>query len=134
MSVDLDLGALGDDGEIPVPLDQFYAVPNPDRTWAHPDGHLHADPPLPVARVSFHEAGHLLPLFGGVPWWPAVEAPACGAVLDVPADAAPDGQRRRFMCDRPVGHTDREDPGHHRCVVWDPAPDGGGRSKHWPTQ
>jgi hypothetical protein len=116
--------------EVP-PLDRHYENPDPDCTWAHPDGHLHADPPLPVARVSFSEAGFNLPIFGGVGWWPPIEAPACGAVLDVPAEATPDGQRRRFACDRPVGHTDKDDPDKHRCVIWNLSPSGGGKTTTW---
>jgi hypothetical protein len=122
--------SLDDEDELP-PLDRHYEHPDPNRTWAHPDGHLHTDPPLPVARVSFSEAGFVFPIFGGVGWWPPIEAPACGAVLDVPAEITPDGQRRRFMCDRPVGHTDKGEPDRHRCVTWDPSPTGGGRTFTW---
>lgn len=107
-------------------------LPDPDRTWVHADGHLHEEPPLPVARVYCMEVG-ALPIFGGVGWWPPIEAPACGAVLDVPPEKTADGQRRRFMCDRPDGHTDGDDPGPHRTVTWNLSPNGGGHSVPWPA-
>lgn len=120
-----------EDAESVPEVDRLCDTPDPDRTWVHADGLMHEDPPLPVARVSWHEAGHTLPVFG-VGYWPAVEAPACGAVLDVPAEATPDGQRRRFMCDRPVGHTDSGNEPHlHRTVTWNLTPNGGGHSFPW---
>lgn len=49
------------------------------------------------------------------PWFVPVEAPACGAVLEVPAEATNDGLARRFVCDMPAGHEDRDpEPGEDR--------------------
>jgi hypothetical protein len=47
------------------------------------------------------------------PWFVAVEAPACGAVAEVPAEATTDGRARRFVCDRPADH----DAVRHRQVT-----------------
>lgn len=132
MTINEDLDDFEDEADEVPPLDRLYEHPDPDRTWAHDDGHLHADPPPPVARVPWSDAGYQLPIFGGVGWWPKVEAPPCGVVADYPASITPDGQRRRFMCDRPVGHTDSGlEPELHRAVTWDMSPTGGGRVSTW---
>lgn len=126
-------GCFEEEDEVP-PSDRLVDIPDPDRTWAHADGHLHEDPPLPVARVWYAEAGHVLPIFGGVGWWPAIEAPACGAVLDVPAEKTRDGQPRRYQCDRRVDHTDERDPVElHRAVIWDLPAGGNGTTFRWPV-
>jgi hypothetical protein len=52
------------------------------------------------------------------PWFVAVEAPACGAVLDVKAEQTNDGVARRFVCDRPEGHPEKTSKtGKHRQVT-----------------
>jgi len=46
------------------------------------------------------------------PWFVPIEAPACGAVLDVPAERTKDNLARRFVCDKQTGHDDK-----HRQVT-----------------
>jgi hypothetical protein len=81
----------------------------------------------PMALESCFHVGFRLP----PPWFLPVEAPACGAVLDIPAEKTNDGVARRFVCDRPRGHTDHHpEPGtRHRQVTDNEA----GSSFTWPT-
>lgn len=46
------------------------------------------------------------------PWFVPVEAPACGAELDVPAEQTNDATARYFVCDKPARHD-----GKHRQVT-----------------
>jgi hypothetical protein len=61
----------------------------------------------------------------------SLEAPACGTVASVPAEATNDGMLRRFICDRPADHRTTGNPKHRHienadtahCVEWtDDAP------------
>lgn len=70
------------------------------------------------------------------PWWVPAEAPACGAVLDVPAERTNDNTARRFVCDRIAGHQDaatappgEPEPDKHRQVTDNDA----GESFAWPV-
>lgn len=81
-------------------------APAPDRT-AGPEGVAgHGDgvtAGLPPAALVMGVTLHVLP----PPWFVPAEAPACGAVLDVPAAATNDGMARRFVCDQTAGHLTR---------------------------
>jgi hypothetical protein len=66
-----------------------------------------AELPAPALVLCFL-LGQLPP-----PWYVPVEAPACGAVLDVAAEATTDGVARRFVCDLPSDHDDDK----HRQVT-----------------
>jgi hypothetical protein len=64
------------------------------------------------------------------PWFVPVEAPACGAVLDVRAEQTNDGVARRFVCDRPEGHGEvTAKKGKHRQVTDNES----GATMEWPT-
>lgn len=91
-----------------------------------------ADDPRPAALVMGIANWLTLP----PPWFVPAEAPACGAVLDVPAEATNDGLARRFVCDRIAGHEDRDDqppgdgPGDRHRQVTD---NDEGRCFTWPV-
>jgi hypothetical protein len=55
--------------------------------------------PAPALVLCFADGLRLPP-----PWFVPVEAPACGQVLDVPAEQTNDDTGRRFVCDRLAGH------------------------------
>ena len=101
-------------------------VADPGAVWAWPDGHLHPDPPLPVARIYHLAVGRIIPDPG---FWVDVETSPCGDGITTAAEQTADGQERRFLCDRPKGHTDdyEGNPDQHRCVT----DNAGGHSTVW---
>lgn len=74
----------------------------------NPDPDMFTDLPTPALDYGLLH-GFILP----PPWFVPIEAPACGAVLSVPAEATNDGIARRFVCDKIRGHEDAN----HRHVA-----------------
>lgn len=70
-------------------------------------------PPPALAFVFDDGAGGMVLDRLPPPWYVPVEAPACGHVLHVAAEDTTDGVERRFVCDLPAGHEDRQ----HRQVT-----------------
>lgn len=89
-------------------------MPTPDGGPAAPSQRPPSQPGQPPpTRKSDIPAGLVICLAAEKfppPWFLPVEAPACRAVLEVPAKATNDATARRFVCDQPVDHAGRHLP------------------------